>query len=981
MGMQFIVFVFFLSLMGLTACSGVGHKADITPPRYGSAFFKSPPQQVTYGGLRSGEAYFNAAGTHMVFQSERESGNPFFQIYLKDLRTLKTQRVSSGKGKSTCAWVHPKNAQRVLFSSTHAAPNTQSEVQKEQRARAQGGRRYSWDYDPYYDIYEARRTQSGAWRYKPLAPAFGYDAESSYSPDGRFIAFASNRHAYGQGKKPPLPEESAHEMEIYIMRSNGTGLKRLTHSKGYDGGPFFSPDGQRIVWRRFDLSGARAEIFSMDLNGGDQHQLTQMEVMSWAPFYHASGKYVAFASNAQGFHNFELYMVDAWGKRDPVRVSYLPGFDAMPVFDPSGEYLYWTRKADSAGQGSQVFRAQWEHQKALKALGLQEDGVANRVVQARAQDYGEGVDFLKHWVQYLASPELKGRATGSEAERLYSQKVAGFFKSLSLEPVGDRYTQGFSFVKGARLGAGANNFKAVLKKNKTRRYVLGKDWRPMGAGQSGATISHNIEQLFFAGFGLRVPGERPGTWLHDSYKSKLPANAWVVLVQGAPMGKTPEENSLLMRHANLNHKVATAKSMGAAGVIVLSDSRDFIKLSYLEQNRGSAGTVPVVLLRAPLARTWVQKGSLKAWRKDPATKVQLGGVKLSLEMSTEQKKGRAVNTWGLIQAPFDTADTLVIGAHSDHLGVGLSPMSRAGAVARGRAKKNPIHFGADDNASGVSVVLALARFFAQPAVRSKLQKNLLFVLFSGEELGTLGSDFFVKNPPAGLDIKAYLNFDMVGRLEGKELMVQGTASAKEWTDVIEALGPQDISLKLMPSPYVPTDARSFYMAGVPSLQFFTGAHSEYHTPYDTPDTLDYAGLLKIQQLATSLVQKLSTGGGMVLTYQKTKGSMPQKGGSSGSSRGGSFRVSLGTIPSYGGGEGAPKEGVLLEGSMPGSPAQKAGVLKGDVLVRLGPFNIANIHDFVLALQNIEPNKKIDLFVMREGKLQKLAIVPVPSVAH
>ncbi len=164
-----------------------------------------------------------------------------------------------------------------------------------------------------------------------------------------------------------LAENPSYFAEIYIMRADGSGQKRLTTAPGYDGGPFFTHDGSRILWRRFDEQGLIADVWSMKPDGSDQKQITHFGSMSWAPYEHPSGQYILFASNKLGFENFELFMVDPDGAKEPVRVTYTDGFDGLPVPSPDGTMLAWT-SSRSGGSAGQLFLAQWNHQKALDAI-------------------------------------------------------------------------------------------------------------------------------------------------------------------------------------------------------------------------------------------------------------------------------------------------------------------------------------------------------------------------------------------------------------------------------------------------------------------------------------------------------------------------------------------------------------------------------------------------------------------------------------
>jgi Tol biopolymer transport system component len=325
-------------------------------------------RRLTVEGRRAGESYWSRDGRRLVFQSEREPGNPFYQIYVLDLATGEVTRVSPGAGKATCAFFHP-DGRRILFSSTHRDPRS-SELQAAELAfRASGEqRRYAWDYDTAMDIYVHT---VGAADLVRLTDAVGYDAEASYSPDGEWIVFASTRDAYARAltdaEQKTLATDPSYFAEIFLMRADGTGVRRLTATPGYDGGPFFTHDGSRIVWRRFDEQGLIADIWTMRPDGSDARQVTNFGSMSWAPYEHPSGEYILFASNKFGFDNFELFMVDPLGTREPVRITHSDGFDGLPVPSPDGTTLAWTSSRSGGGAG-QIFLADWNHEAAREAL-------------------------------------------------------------------------------------------------------------------------------------------------------------------------------------------------------------------------------------------------------------------------------------------------------------------------------------------------------------------------------------------------------------------------------------------------------------------------------------------------------------------------------------------------------------------------------------------------------------------------------------
>ncbi len=330
--------------------------------------FLSRVRRLTVEGRRAGEGYWSPDGQRLVFQSEREAGNPFYQIYALDFTSGDTKRISPGYGKTTCSFFRPGSDQ-ILFASTHHDPRSKALQQDEIDFRASGKeRRYAWDYDPEFELYAVSEKSGQATR---LTNARGYDAEGSYSPDGQWIVFSSNRDAYARtltaAEQKQLEIDPSYFAEIYIMRADGSQLRRLTNAAGYDGGPFFFPDGSRIIWRRFDEQGLIADVWTAKPDGTDARQITKFGAMSWAPYVHASGQYVLFASNKLGFENFEVFMVDIDGRKEPVRITYADGFDGLPVPSPDGKRVAWT-SSRGGGREGQVFLAEWNHDRALAAL-------------------------------------------------------------------------------------------------------------------------------------------------------------------------------------------------------------------------------------------------------------------------------------------------------------------------------------------------------------------------------------------------------------------------------------------------------------------------------------------------------------------------------------------------------------------------------------------------------------------------------------
>ncbi|MBT9546276.1 MAG: M28 family peptidase [Candidatus Sericytochromatia bacterium] len=933
-------------------------------------------RQLVFSGKRSGEGYFSADGKKLIFQSERESDNPFFQMYLLDFESGETTRVSPGWGKTTCGWIHP-NGKQVMFSSTQDDPEAKQKQKSELDFRASGkSRRYSWDYDPQYEIYQA---DISGGKYVNLTRSLGYDAEGAYSPDGKEIVFASNRSAY-QGKlsdadRQRLEQDPASFMDLYIMKSDGSNVRRLTTSPGYDGGPFFSADGKKIIWRRFSQHGDSAEIFSINRDGSGEKQLTQMGVLSWAPFYHPSGDYLIFATNKQGFANFELYLVDAAGQKEPVRVTQTEGFDGLPVFSPDGKRLVWTSGRTANGQ-SQLFMADWNDTEARRLLKLAPAGsVARDPGKGSSSEAGDpfattaalSADDLKKRIYHLAAPATAGRMTGSPGEALAADYAAEVFKRLGLVPAGDKGTwfQSFEFTAGVSLGD-----KNQMQTPGLKTPVLNQDWRPMPFSQSGNLSSAAVA---FAGYGLVVP-ESPGQPGYDSYVHLDVKDKWVLVFRYLPEQLSPERRQYFSRFSGLRYKAMVAREKGARGLIVVSGPLSQVKEQLVAFEAGNAiGTMSLGALSISdgLAQSWLQMAGkdLKGLQTqldqgEWAQGFEIPGLKLAATVDIRQEKKTSRNV--LAKLPSNrsgaAAHQLMIGAHLDHLGYGEGQSSLAGGNEKGQ-----IHPGADDNASGSAGVLELAEYFAaQRKQGAELKQDLLFALWSGEELGLLGSNHYVETLSKEQlgRFSSYLNMDMVGRLD-QALVIQGTGSSSLWPELLERA---NLSLGLpvvtQQTSYLPTDATSFYLKGIPVLSAFTGAHGEYHTPRDTPEKINYPGTEKVVQLLAKMAAEISR--------KDLKPDFISMKKPEGQENRGGLRVYLGSIPDYASGD---VKGLKLAGVSAGGPAEKAGLMAGDIIVSLGGRKIENIYDYTYAIDTLKVGEATAVVIVRKGQTLTLTLIP------
>lgn len=908
-------------------------------------------KQITFEGRRSGEGYFNKEGTELVFQSERYEGNPFYQIYKMNLQTGKTDLISTGKGQTTCAWIHPNN-QKIMFSSSHMDPQFNDKVKAELALRQQPAQKYSWSFDENYDIFE-KDLKTG--KLKNLTQIKGYDAEGAYSPDGRWIVFASNRAAYqsalDEDTKKRFEADGSYLMDIYIMKADGTQVKQLTQHKGYDGGPFFSQDGKKITWRRFTPDGRSAEIYTMNVDGSDQKAITHLNVMSWAPFFHPSGEYVIFTTNLLGFQNFELYIVDAKGEKDPLRVTFEEGFDGLPVFSPNGRQIAWTKR-NNKGE-SQIYLADWNHDEALRQLHLAPAELAAEKFSPAIEE-----EDLKKVVYYLASEKMAGRLTGSPMEEEAAKTVARLMKKMGLQPGPNSkdFINHFEFLSNVELGT-----KNELSLN-GKSLALGKDWNPVSYSQSGEFSSAPI---VFAGYGLKAPATEKFSE-YNSYKNLDVNGKWVLIFRDIPNDIDGEFRYHLNMYSRVQHKVTVAKNAGAKGVLIMAGPRVSYKQKlppFQFEGALSDSSMAVVNINDDIGSNILGANgkSLETVQKSLDDGSFQEGFLLEKSQATAAIQLNPIRSTGHNVIGFlpvaGAQKTLFIGAHGDHLGRGLPGVSLATADM-----KDAIHYGADDNASGVASVLELAHLFSKN--KKGLKTNLAFAIWSGEELGNLGSKNYLDGfKKLSYPLAGYINLDMVGRLKDV-LYVQGVGSAKEWKNQLERAGQQtSMNILSQDDPYLPTDAMSFYVeTKTPVISLFTGSHREYHTPLDTPEKINYAGLKRITGFAQAMIQQSAQ---ERLTYQAIESnhnSLPGR----------KFRVYLGTIPDYSQ-EGV--KGVKISGTSEKSPAEKAGLKSQDIIVELAGQKIENLYDFTYALQSVKPGNEVNIKLIRNESAIELKITP------
>jgi TolB protein len=307
-------------------------------------------RQITRDFVRAGEGYFAPDGQSIIFQAEQQGDNPFYQMFVMNLQTGATRRVSPGVGKTTCGYFHP-DGKRLLFASSHLDPDAKKHYAAERALRdeekqSKKRRRYVWDFDAHMDIFEANVDGSGSL--KRLTDAPGYDAEGSYSADGKHIVFCSNR----TGPK---------NLELFIMDADGANVRQLTKAPGcYNGGPFFSPDGTKVIFRSDRKKKDHLQLYVINVDGTGEQALTDDDTwVFWAPYWYKDSKHIIYTaadhSNPMARPNYDLYWMNIeTGKK--ARLTFAPGADVLPVFSPDYRRLLWTSTRDGR-QPAQLFLA------------------------------------------------------------------------------------------------------------------------------------------------------------------------------------------------------------------------------------------------------------------------------------------------------------------------------------------------------------------------------------------------------------------------------------------------------------------------------------------------------------------------------------------------------------------------------------------------------------------------------------------------
>ena len=789
-----------------------------------------------------------------------------------------------------------------------------------------------------YDIYRAAADGSNLRR---LTDTPGYDAEATVCAKDGSIVFTSVRDG---------------DLELYRMDGDGKNVVRLTHAPGYDGGAFYSTDCSRIVWRASRPEGAELEayralldqklvkptkmsLYVANADGTDARRVTYLPGASFAPFFFPSGQRILFASNylAPRGPEFDLFAIDVDGGHLE-RITFADGFDGFPMFSPDGQHLAFSSNRRDVARAA-------------------DGSEVYRVTGTAASPHDTNV-FVADWID-----PPPGSARPSSPETVAADRFAADVRWLADDAregrdVGSEgLEQAMGYVEAALAASGAapafgerfrQPFEVVTAVERLPATVLAIDEVAIVASEfvplafsASATASGPVVAV---GWGIEEPNLGRNDFEGKNLKGKI-----ALVHRFAPGSLAPAD---VRRLGDLRLKAFAARQKGAVGLLVVDDGdpkEEEAKLPDLAPTgAGDAGIPVAVITRAA------------------ASKLARGRHQVALTVALAPVRSPTANVAGVIRAGAAAKHpgVVVVGAHVDHLGMG---------GPNALDSEPGIHNGADDNASGVAGLLEVARMLG--ARQAELARDVYLVAFSGEERGVLGSAHFVKHLPSSEPVVAMLNMDMIGRMRMNELRVLGGKTAEEWPALV---GPScahaDVRCSLGGSGYGPSDHMPFYTAGVPVLYFFTGSHLDYHTVHDDADRINAAGGARVAAIVAELVGAVAAHAPPP-TYVKA----PPEPTSDGDVR--RRGASLGTVPSYDEDPSKPP-GMVVSDVVPGGPAADAGMRSGDRIVAVGGVEIRDVHDLMFVLQVARPGQATHITYVRDGQLTTVdAVFGVPRGRH
>src|SRR6266568_2813221 len=632
------------------------------------------------------------------------------------------------------------------------------------------------------------------------------------------------------------------------------------------------------------------------------------------------------------------------------------------------------------------------------------------------------VDRIRQVIEYLASDALEGRRTGTPGANDAAHYIAGEFNRYGLRPGmqmarpartrGEnqaRYLQPFPYIAGVELGKDNLFFVNRGRPDDAMQFLVGKDWMPVGFSSNGQVEA----PLVFAGYGITDAELK-----YDDYPSAVKGRI-ALAFSGTPDGDNP--HGQFARYEDVRWKAIAARNAGAKALLVITQETNlqddrFSRLRY-DNSAGDSG-IPVAIISRQLAiRLFRESDGEKLEALETAFRlvisqhlahgtanfgfgalqdaniIPVANYTLTLSIDIVRREAPSFNVVGILPGsdPKLKDEAIVLGAHYDHLGRGGE-----GSLA---PREGEIHHGADDNASGVAGLIELARMLSTQ--NQKPRRTIVFIAFSGEEEGLIGSSYYVNHPVVPLqNTVAMINMDMIGRLKERKLIVGGIGTAQEWRSMVDAdnsvqgmtvslnaprreavatgKGPivlgangqpvvtmdptKQFFLTLNEDGYGPSDHSSFYAKQIPVLFLWTGNHDDYHKPSDTADKINYEGEARIVSFVERIVWDIDKS-------DKRLAYTVAKSDSQGRTMG--FRVYLGTIPNY----ADSNDGLKLDGVRDDSPASKAGLKAGDKIVKMAGRDVKNVYDYTYALGEMKAGQEYEVEIVRGSERLTLKITP------
>ena len=554
-------------------------------------------------------------------------------------------------------------------------------------------------------------------------------------------------------------------------------------------------------------------------------------------------------------------------------------------------------------------------------------------------------------IKSLASPDMEGRGAGTKGLIRAQHLIEKRYKELGIQPAGvNGYAQPFTVITGARLKS--DNHLVVQAAESKNDLKINQEFVPFSFSASGQVTA----PLVFAGYGVTAD-----EFHYDDYAGLDVKDKIVAILRYEPSAFAEKSgNHGLTRHSQLITKAINARNHGAKAVVVLNgklgDGEEDLLTRFGSVSGPENVGLVMVQVKNAVAESWLQSSgkSLKDVQDQinsstkPASFAFPDTLHLSLHIDIETTRATVNNV--LAWLPGQTEEYVIIGAHYDHLGRGNFDSLAPSQIGQ-------IHPGADDNASGTAGVLELARLLAPQ--RGQLKRSILFMDYAGEELGLLGSAAWVQNPTRPLaNAVAMINMDMIGRIKDDKVYIGGVGTGSTLKTVLEQ-AQKDVPFKIeySASGYSSSDHTSFVTKKIPSLFFFSGLHSDYHKPSDTWDKINAPSAARLLDMVEKVAAQLANAPDAP-AFQVVAEDKPAAGGG-----GGGYGPYFGSIPDF----GQTENGVKFSDVKPNSPAAKAGLKAGDIMIQFGDKSIKNLYDFTDALRRSKVGDVVEVKVLRDGQ--------------